>query len=154
MDRVITVLFARKNSIYKRLPGVDVWDEARDALKWEGGTSVIAHPPCRLWCACKSLSRAPANERNLSIWAVDTVQHWGGVLEHPARSGLWEYVGLPLPGRHDAYGFSIAVDQWWWDHKASKRTWLYVCGAKFPEIPLKIGEPTHLISNSRTASRN
>lgn len=151
---MITVLFARSNSVYKRLEGVDVWDEERDARKWEGGTPVIAHPPCRLWCACKSLSKAPENERDLAIWAVDIVQQWGGVLEHPARSTLWRYLGLPMPGRRDAYGFTIAVDQWWWDHKASKRTWLYIClVAKLPEIPLKLGEPTHLISNSRRAER-
>jgi hypothetical protein len=76
-------------------------------------------------------------------------------LEHPAKSGLWGAADLPRPGRRDKYGgLTIAVDQWWWDHKASKPTWLYICGvAAIPAIPLRIAEPTHLISNSRGSSR-
>jgi hypothetical protein len=47
--REVAVLFARADSIYKTLAGCDVWDEARDALKWPGGAPIIAHPPCRAW---------------------------------------------------------------------------------------------------------
>jgi hypothetical protein len=37
--REVAVLFARADSIYKTLAGCDVWDEARDALKWLGGVA-------------------------------------------------------------------------------------------------------------------
>lgn len=47
--RQIAVLFARQDSIYKTLPGCDVWDIERDARKWPGGCPVVAHPPCRAW---------------------------------------------------------------------------------------------------------
>jgi hypothetical protein len=152
-DRV-SVLFVSRNSVYKTIPGLDVWDEDRNALKWPGGNALIAHPPCRLWCTCKEFSNAPLSEMHLAIWAVDQVQHWGGILEHPARSTLWPTLGLPRPGSRDAYGLTIAIDQWWWDHKARKPTWLYICGVReLPKIPLKIVEPTHLISNSRASDR-
>jgi len=150
----VTVLFARQNSVYKTLPDVDVWDFERNALNWAGGTPVIAHPPCRLWCTCRFLSNAPENEKELAIWAIKIVRKWGGILEHPAKSGLWNATGLPNPGKHDEYGLAIGVDQWWWDHKASKPTWLYICGINtLPSVPFKLGEPTHLISNSRNSNR-
>lgn len=33
----IAILFARADSIYKTLPGCDVWDIQRDARRWPGG---------------------------------------------------------------------------------------------------------------------
>lgn len=43
----VAVLFARQDSHYKSIAGVDVWDIDRDARKWPGGMPVVAHPPCR-----------------------------------------------------------------------------------------------------------
>ena len=34
---MISVLFARSDSVYKALPGCDVWDQERNALFWPGG---------------------------------------------------------------------------------------------------------------------
>jgi len=31
---VIAVLFARSDSVYKTIPGCDVWDAERDARRW------------------------------------------------------------------------------------------------------------------------
>ena len=45
----VVVLFVRADSIYKTLPGVECYDEARDARTWPGGCPVVAHPPCRTW---------------------------------------------------------------------------------------------------------
>jgi hypothetical protein len=33
----VAALFVRADSIYKTLPGVDAWDEARDARQWPAG---------------------------------------------------------------------------------------------------------------------
>jgi hypothetical protein len=87
----VAVLFARSVSVYKTLPGVDVWDEARDARWWPGGGPVVAHPPCRLWAKLRQFAKArdPVMERQLAIDAVRRVQRYGGVLEHPAESTLW-----------------------------------------------------------------
>ena len=43
---MIAILFARKDSVYKAMPGLDVYDFERDALTWPGGAPLIAHPPC------------------------------------------------------------------------------------------------------------
>lgn len=41
---MVAVLFARADSVYKTLPGCDVWDEARDARRWTGGVPLVAQP--------------------------------------------------------------------------------------------------------------
>ena len=146
-----SVLFARSDSIYKTMPGCDVWDAERDALNWQGGNPVVAHPPCRLWGALSALSTAPVEEKLLAIWAVKQVRKFGGVLEHPAKSKLWPAEKLPLPGRRDKWGFTISVAQYWWGHKAEKLTWLYICGCEpsdVPPTPYCIGESTHVIAQS------
>lgn len=45
----VAVLFARQDSTYKALSGVDVYDIDRDARTFQGGMPVVAHPPCRAW---------------------------------------------------------------------------------------------------------
>ena len=137
-----SVLFARRNSIYKTMD-CDVWDADRDALNWPGGASVVAHPPCRAWGRLRHFARPRAGERELALWAVDMVRTWGGVLEHPASSLLWREKPLPAPGLRDAWGgWTMPVLQWWWGHRAEKPTWLYICGVEprdVPAAPLVIG---------------
>jgi hypothetical protein len=141
----VSILFAARNSVYKTIPGLDVWDEDRDALNWHGGNPGIFHPPCRLFSKwLRQFSKAPSSEKLLAHWAVDQVRTWGGVLEHPACSLLWDEARLPSPGTRDKHGLSIAVNQLWWGHKLYKTTWLYICGAAtIPEIPFTLKEPTH-----------
>lgn len=62
---MITVLFARHDSVYKSFPDCDVWDAERDARKWSGGTSIIAHPPCRSWGRLRGLAHIIPEERAL-----------------------------------------------------------------------------------------
>jgi len=148
---MITVLFARSDSNYKALPGVDVYDAERDALTWPGGTPVVAHPPCGPWGCLRNKCNFDESERGLALWAVDQVRKWGGVLEHPERSTLWPVAGLPKFGETDKYGgFTLKVDQHWWGHRARKRTLLYICGIKrreVPQMPLTLTEPTHVVSS-------
>lgn len=142
--KTVAVLFARRDSIYKTIPGCDVWDEDRNALLWTGGCPVVSHPPCRLWGGLRHMSTAPVEEKELALWAVDQVQKWGGCLEHPARSTLWPAKGLPRPGEHDEFGgFTISIPQFWFGHKANKSTWVYVFGCdpkNVPTIPFVLGE--------------
>lgn len=135
---MIAVLFARRDSIYKTVPGLDVWDEDRDARKWPGGAPVIAHPPCRLWGRLHHLAKSSdiEAERALGLYAIGRVREFGGVLEHPEYSKLWKAGALPVPGSVDAWGgYTIMVRQSDWGHRAEKRTWLYVVGVGFCDLP-------------------
>lgn len=145
MDRKVAILFARGDSIYKTLPGCDVYDKERDALTWPGGCPVVAHPPCRLFGRLRHFAKSsdPAAEKALAFWAVDMVRRWGGVLEHPASSTLWKEKPLPRAGERDEWGgWTLPVLQMWWGHRAEKRTWLYICGVEprdVPMMPLRLG---------------
>jgi hypothetical protein len=55
---MIAALFVQTNGAYFGLPGVDPWDEARDARKYAGPHPVVAHPPCSRWCALAYVIRA------------------------------------------------------------------------------------------------
>lgn len=147
----MAVLFARWDSIYKTQPGCAVFDELVDATCYRGGHPVVAHPPCRLWGNLYRLSTAPESERELALFAVDTVRRCGGVLEHPAYSKLWRAKQLPLPGERDSFGGqTIEVSQFWFGHRAEKLTWLYVCHAqRIPSVQLPIGRAECVIGTSR-----
>ena len=160
MNNTVAVLFARADSHYKAIAGVDVWDEARDARKWPGGAPLVAHPPCRLWAKLRQFAKAadPVMERQLAIDAVARVRSFGGVLEHPAESTLWAHRGLPTPGRapDEFGGWTAEVRQCDWGHKAEKRTWLYVVGCHPDDLPTlpPPGEPTGLIKPQRGIPRD
>lgn len=151
--RPVAVLFARSDSNYLVEPGCDVYDAVRDARTFRGGKPVVAHPPCRGWGRLRHFAKPRADEKGLALFAVDQVRAWGGVLEHPAKSSLWEAKGLPQPGERDEFGgWTLAVSQCWWGHRARKDTWLYVCGvepAQLPAIPFVLGDGTHVIAQSR-----
>lgn len=145
-SRRVAALYVTASSVYRSLSGVDCWDESRDARLWPGGCPVVAHPPCRGWSRLRHFARPPPGELELGPLAVEQVRRWGGVLEHPSGSRLWAACGLPLPGgvvRDGAGGWSLAVSQKWWGHRAEKRTWLYVVGVApgdLPDYPIVLGE--------------
>lgn len=145
----VAVLFARRDSIYKTLTGVDVFDADRDARTWQGGCSIVAHPPCRAWGQLRHFAKPRPGERRLTIWALAQVRRFGGVLEHPYRSQIFERDDMPAVGHRDAFGgWLLPVTQHWWGHKAEKKTRLYVCGVDprdIPAFPLRLGEATHTI---------
>lgn len=127
------VLFARRDSVYKSLP-CDVWDADRDARLYLGRAPVVAHPPCRAWGRLRTFSKPRPDEKDLARFAVGVVRMNGGVLEHPAGSLLWPDMGLPLPGAGpDRWGgYSVAIWQSAFGHRAHKRTWLYFVGCHLP----------------------
>lgn len=155
---IVAALFVRSDSVYKAIDGVDAWDAARDATGWPGGTPLIAHPPCRGWGRLRQFSHASEDERMLAVRAVRAVRAEGGVLEHPAESSLWPHCGLPRPGQFpdDHGGYSIAIKQFHWGHRAEKATWLYIVGCDpddLPPIPHRDGNPTHCVRPTRTYPR-
>lgn len=148
----VAVLFARADSVYKTLRGCDVWDEQRDARKWQGGCPVIAHPPCRAWGGLRHMAKPAPGERELAVFALAMVRKWGGVLEHPRRSELWPKFRLPMGDEVDEYGgFSLLVNQSWWGHLAEKPSLLYVCRvarADVPPIAVDMAAPSHIVGSS------
>lgn len=128
--------------MYKSMDA-DVWDADRDAMKWRGGTPVVAHPPCRAWGRLRRFAKPQPGELELARFAVAQVRRYGGVLEHPECSTLWPDQGLPAPGKRDEYGgWTLPVHQYWWGHRAQKKTLLYIVGCEpcdLPAMPLQLG---------------
>lgn len=131
------------------------FDAERDARTYRGRLPVVAHPPCGPWSRLSHLHK-DAEEIALAPMAVGMVQRNGGVLEHPAGSGLFRACYLPKPGEcPDVFdGYTIEVCQCDWGHVARKRTWLYIVGVPFGELPPMppSREPTHWASGGRTRS--
>lgn len=148
----ISALYVRKDSVYKTL-GIDCWDIDRDARKWPGGNPVICHPPCRAWGKLSGFAKPREGEKEYAIKCIELIREWGGILEHPAASQLWPFLKLPRPGQIDVYGgFSICIDQFWFGHKAAKKTLIYICGCKeseLPPIPLKFDAITHVVGRNK-----
>ena len=150
---IVAALFCRADSNYKSIPGVDVYDAERDARTYDGPHPVIAHPPCRGWGQLRHMAfKVRPDERNLARLSVALVREFGGVLEHPLQSDLWRAQQLPVPGARDQFGgFTVVIDQFWWGHKARKRTALYVVGcapADVPKIPIILGDAPMLCGTS------
>jgi hypothetical protein len=124
------------------------WDEKRDARTYAGNLPVVAHPPCGPWSALRHLHERQ-EEKALALLAIEQVRRWGGVLEHPASSKLFELF-LPRPGQVDRWGKTIAVDQCDWGHPARKSTCLYLVRVtRMLHAPAK-REPTHWCSGTHT----
>ena len=144
------VLFARADSIYKQLD-CDVWDQERDALRWPGGVPAVAHPPCRAWGRLRKLAKPLLGEKELAIFAIDQIRKFGGVLEHPEGSKLWEVCSLPLNEKRDEFGgWTLSIDQDWFGHRAEKSTWLYIVGCdpvNIPSFPLVLEDPKYVVTN-------
>lgn len=152
MSKSVAVLFARSDSVYKNLPGCDVYDIDRDARTYPGGSPVVAHPPCRAWGQLRFLANPRSDEKALAPWAVEQVRRFGGVLEHPATSTLWPEIGLPAPGQFDDFGgWTFPIHQSTFGHRAKKPTFLYIVGLRpgeLPDFPFLLGEATHICGTS------
>lgn len=150
---MIAALYVETDGCYFGLPGVDPWDEARDARAYAGPWPVVAHPPCKRWGKFWHGSTAKPHQFKLGAdkgtfaAALTAVRNFGGVLEHPADSRAWEYFGLTPPKRGagwskaDNFGGSTCyVEQGHYGHFALKKTWLYACGVDLPELNWTEGE--------------
>lgn len=153
----VAILFARKDSIYKQLPNCEVYDIERDARTFAGGMPVVAHPPCRSWGRLRTFSKPSPGEQSLAWFALDQVRREGGVLEHPESSLLWRLAGLPLGNERDYWGgWTLKVQQSWWGHRTTKKTWLYIVGVEpkgIPPLPISFDASTHVVSWSRKGCR-
>lgn len=146
----VAALFVETGGCYFGLPGVDPWDEARDARKYLGPHPVVAHPPCQRWG--RFALGGPAaygqyrkgDDDGCFAAALAAVRRWGGVLEHPEASSAWSAHGLTRPPYSGAWvpadwpedhgGWTCCVQQGAYGHKARKATWLYACRTELPSL--------------------
>lgn len=148
---MIAALYVATFGSYYWLPGVDPWNEARDARMYAGPWPVVAHPPCQRWgkfYAGQPLHIKKTGERKVLgadggcfEAALTAVRTYGGVLEHPRDSHAWEYFGLNKPRRPggwvqaDEYGgWTCCVEQGRYGHYARKPTWLLTYRTERPEL--------------------
>jgi hypothetical protein len=158
---VVTVaaLYVEHGGSYYGLPGVDPWDEARDARAYAGPHPVVAHPPCQRWgkfWAGQPLHIKRTGERKVKgddggcfAAALAAVRRCGGVLEHPWGSHAWPHFGLTVPPRAGGWvpagpcgGWTCCVEQGRYGHYARKPTLLLAYGiADLPELDWGISAP-------------
>lgn len=143
---MVAALYVQRGGSYYGLPGVDPWDEARDARLYAGPHPVIAHPPCARWCVMAGLAHSrgappPGEDAGCFAAALASVRRWGGVLEHPARSTAWAAHGLATPPKSggwvdagDGVGATCHVEQGHYGHLALKGTWLYAARIALPAL--------------------
>lgn len=143
--RMVAALYVAKDGAYFGLPGVDPWDEARDARKYRGPWPVVAHPPCDRWCQMAPVNQARyghkvGDDGGCFEAALNAVRTFGGVLEHPAVSIAWRTFGLPKPPAAGGWvktmcgGWTCHVEQRHYGHRARKATWLYAYGLTPPSL--------------------
>lgn len=147
MQAKIAALFVESDGAYFGLPGVDPWDEKRDARRYAGPHPVVAHPPCQRWGRyATGASNKPKQYRvgedgGCFAAALTAVRNYGGVLEHPKDSKAWPFFGLTTPPAvggwikaDDFGGWTCCVEQGHYGHLARKATWLYAVGCDLPEL--------------------
>lgn len=142
--RQVAALFVETGGGYFGLPGVDPWDEARDARKYAGPHPVVAHPPCDRWCQMAPVNQARyghkvGDDGGCFETAIAAVRAFGGVLEHPALSLAWRAFELPRPMaggwiKTMCGGWTCQVEQRHYGHRARKATWLYAFGLEPPQL--------------------
>lgn len=158
---MIAALFVETDGSYFGLPGVDPWDEQRDARTYRGPWPVVAHPPCQrwgkmwagqpLWIKRTGERKKKGDDGGCFKAALKSVRENGGVLEHPWGSHAWPHFGLNVPPRKGGWiaadfdgGWTCCVEQGRYGHYARKPTLLLVYGVHpddLPELDWGISEP-------------
>lgn len=174
---MVAALFVETDGTYFGLPGVDPWDEARDARTYPGPHPVVAHPPCARWgrywggnpTQWPRLKKG--DDGGCFASALACVREYGGILEHPADSAAWDRFGLARPPRSGGWiradwlfgwhGWTCHVEQGAYGHRARKATWLYAHGVELPELAwgpaegdfLRLDDGYHTAAERRAAVR-
>lgn len=99
----IAALFVQKRGVYSFARGVDIWDVERDARKYPGPWPIVAHPPCQRWSKmsyCRpELHQLFGKDDGCFQSALDSLNRYGGVLEHPAETKAFDAFGISRPQR-------------------------------------------------------
>ena len=148
---MIAALFVEAGGSYANLPGVDPWDEVRDARLYAGPDAIVAHPPCQrwgklwagqpLWIKRTGERKVKGDDGGCFASALASVRRWGGILEHPWGSHAWPHFGLNTPPRSGGWitadfhgGWTCCVEQGRYGHYARKPTLLLAYHVELPEL--------------------
>jgi len=152
----VAALFVARNGCYWNLDEVQPWDEHRDARLYAGPFPVVAHPPCERWSILAHSVQAQygypiCQDDGCFASALNSVETFGGVLEHPAYSMAWDWFGLTHPDKGKwiptRKGWTCQVAQSAYGHSATKMTWLYYVGENPPpELNWSAPKGTHTVS--------
>lgn len=149
---MIAALFVETDGCYFNLPGVDPWDEPRDARRYDGPWPVVAHPPCQRWGKLwagqplfikqTGIRKIKGDDGGCFEAALNAARKFSGVIEHPWQSHAWPHFGLTTPPRSGGWikadefgGWTCCVEQGRYGHYARKPTMLLVYGVdELPEL--------------------
>lgn len=151
MSDTIAALYVETDGAYFGLPGVDPWDETRDARRYAGPYPVVAHPPCQrwgklwagqpLWIKRTGERKVKGDDAGCFAAALASARKWGGVIEHPWGSHAWAHFGLNRPSRTGGWiaadfegGWTCCVEQGRYGHYARKPTMLLAFHVDLPEL--------------------
>ena len=172
MTRAVAALYVQRGGAYFDLPGVDPWDEQRDARLYAGPHPIVGHPPCERWGRYarggpnpRARRREPGDDGGCFAAALASVRVWGGVIEHPEASHAWRHFGLLAPPKRggwvaagDGIGWTCCVEQGHYGHLSRKATWLYAVGVDLPSLrwgvspaALRLEEGYHTTEERRAA---
>lgn len=135
---MISILCAQKNSLYKEIPGLDIWDEERDAYYFYGSNPVITHAPCPQWSRMKAFAKHDESQKELAWFCLQKVLRNGGIFEHPAGTSFFKEAGI----QKNIY----SVDQSWWGFPARKRTYLFFHKVKPLPMPILTSPPEYVLA--------
>src|SRR5262249_24167272 len=144
--QMVAALYIEKGGVYWDLPGVDPWDEERDAGLYEGPWPVVAHPPCARWSRLAGFTEyrfglKRGDDGGCFEHALRSVREFGGVLEHPAHSDAFKKFGLPRPTTSEGWtlgmdgGASCYLEQGRYGLPVKKATCLYPFAVDLPNLP-------------------
>lgn len=150
--RTVAALYVETGGCYFGLEGVDPWDEARDARRYNGPHPVVAHPPCQrwgklwagqpLWIKRTGERKTKGDDQGCFKSALFDARRFGGVIEHPWESHAWPAFGLNVPPRTGGWiaadlfgGWTCCVEQGRYGHYARKPTLLLVYGLPADALP-------------------
>lgn len=140
---MIAALYTRdEGSVYDCFDDVETWGKRLDARRYAGHEPVIAHPPCNCWGRYGGhYGNVPGDDGGCGAAAIAAVRRCGGVLEHPAGSGLFlrHLLARPGCGRDLWGGITYRIDQGMYGHRAKKPTWLYCVGIELVNPRVSVG---------------
>ena len=135
--KTVAALYVENGGCYFGLPGVDPWDESRDARLYQGPHPIVAHPPCQRWGRFwHGSTRKPhqyklGDDEGCFDAALNSLKRWGGVLEHPAHSKAFERFCILAPQAGAGWQYDMLNDLWVcyveqgnYGHSSRKPTWL------------------------------